>query len=383
MILLKPSAVIEDLPPGDEVIARIERAARTCYKSDMAHEIAAQKLLRDLKFLPGDPDKSRRIMADLQVTEAFVRKLLQMGHESTIEHVSATVRFIVDRGVAHELVRHRLAAYSQESTRYVDYTRDDKSQGHCQFIIPPWCNLKPGVYTTEHRIVEGPEAGSVSGNLCFKCDGEWVEFPEFAPDKQWLAAMMDAERFYQSLRKVGWSPQQARSVLPTSTKTEIVMTANLREFRHIFRMRTSPAAHPQMREVMIPLLAEFRARVPVLFDDVFPPEKKISDPVESLSCIRDPNPMARADSFVSAYPENQAHSGGVTVKAYRRICGACGTVTFFTDHKTGTGLNAAEVKAWRDRMHTCQMCGVTGEAVKVEPDPDSFTPKPLTPVDFL
>lgn len=633
MILLKPSAVIEDLPPGDEVLTRIERAARTCYKSDGEHKDAAQKQLRDPKFLPGDPNDSRRIMADRRVREDFVHKLLKMGHESTFEHVSATVRFIVDRGCcyhpdtlvltveggwkkmsdvqegeevftltddgqmipirpvhkieqdfdgelveieskqvslsvtpnhncwvfdhekrspatrtwkflradeltnnryqfeksckawprgvvddpcptiilpaldiprgfwtetlpersfsaepfwelvglwatdgsitfgtngcghrlsisqtkkrvcarieallselgleytrqsreyrikspqllrflymqfmhdfaedwgsarksyylrvprmlakfgptnwvkaflrgvvlgdggeyadgrvqittvsegfaqdlvelylkvgraanyypngkpgrkhtgvkpgqvseikvqaytvdvlrelqpmihtkkavkrvpykgkvvclelpehhrlyvmrngkavwcgnSHELVRHRLAAYSQESTRYVDYTREDKSQGHCQFVIPPWCKIEPGTYTTQED----------DAAVWVLKDGVDVNLDP--QSHAWVCAMAQAERFYQALRKThNWSPQQARGVLPNSTKTEIVMTANMREFRHLFQLRTSKAAHPQMREVMFPLLEEFRQRVPVLFDDIHPDDQ--------------------------------------------------------------------------------------------------------------
>lgn len=237
MILLKPSATIEAMPEGKQILETIERAARTCYKSEPQ----------------GDP-------------AGFVRKLLNMKHESTIEHVSATVRFVVDRGVSHELVRHRLASFSQESTRYCDYTREDKSQGHCQFIIPPWCSLEPGVYDQCRR--------SEDDGWDFKRDGEWIwsrakKPPEWSVALDyWLFAMSEAETKYKALRQQGWSPQQARSVLPNSTKTEIVVTANLREWRHILRLRTSKAAHPQMQEVMIPLLSEFKQRVPVLFEDI-------------------------------------------------------------------------------------------------------------------
>jgi thymidylate synthase (FAD) len=239
---MKPSFSIEAGVFGEEALRIIELAGRTCYKSEPR----------------GDP-------------AGFVRGIVKRGHESVIEHVSLTIRFIMDKAVTHELVRHRLASFSQESSRYVDYTREDKTGGHCQFIIPPWCNLEPGVYTIAERIIKELD-GSVFGSTQFQRDGEWVEFSDFVPDEQWLAAMANAEQSYQILRKSGWTPQQARSVLPNSTKTEIVMTANLREIRLILKLRTAKAAHPQMREIMIPLLAELKNRIPVLFEDINPEE---------------------------------------------------------------------------------------------------------------
>ena len=179
----------------------IELAGRTCYKSeDKITEESAEK---------------------------FVRGILKSGHESVIEHVSATVRFITNRGVTHELVRHRLCAFSQESTRYVDY------QNEMEFIIPVWW-----------------DDGSKGAKETF------------------TAAIKDAEWFYKELRNKGWRPEQAREVLPNALKTEIVVTANMREWRHIFKLRTSKAAHPQIRELMTSCLKGFKERIPVLFDDI-------------------------------------------------------------------------------------------------------------------
>jgi thymidylate synthase (FAD) len=178
------------------VLTQVERAGRTCYKSEPQ----------------GDPS-------------AFVRKLAKMGHHSVLEHAHFSIRFVTDRGVTHELVRHRLAAYSQESTRYCDYS------GEMEFIRPVWCDL---------------QTGSVM-------------------DKYWELTMQDAEKSYHHLRQRGWSPQQARAVLPNSLKTEIVMTANLREWRHVLALRASKAAHPQIRELMIPLLKELQGLLPELF----------------------------------------------------------------------------------------------------------------------
>jgi thymidylate synthase (FAD) len=198
MILVKPSATILAFTPW--ALELIEEAGRTCYKSE---------------------DKITKESAPI-----FAAAILKRQHDSVIEHASATVRFVCDRGVSHEIVRHRLASYSQESTRYCDY------RGEVAFVIPPWC--KEGEYGF----------------------------------KAWSEAMEAAEAYYKYLRSFGWKPEQARAVLPNSLKTEVVMTANLREWRHFFRLRTALAAHPQMREVAVPLLRDMKGRIPVVFDDI-------------------------------------------------------------------------------------------------------------------
>ena len=152
-----------------------------------------------------------------------------------IEHVGATVRFICDRGVTHEIVRHRIASYSQESTRYCNYSKS--KFGNEITVIDP----RPFI-------------------------------PDGAKFDIWKMAMQEAEQRYFSLIKCGMKPQMARSVLPNSLKTEIVMTANLREWRHFFFLRAAKPAHPQMRQLACPLLKEFRERVPVIFDDVGDPD---------------------------------------------------------------------------------------------------------------
>lgn len=184
----------------------IEAAGRTCYKSeDKIDEGSAKK---------------------------FVSKILRSGHESVIEHVSASVRFITNRGVTHELVRHRLCAYSQESTRYVDYA------DNIEFVLPVW--------------VTSDAVGSVYETGMAK----------------FIESLESSERAYRALRDEGWRPEQAREVLPNALKTEIVMTANLREWRHVFRLRTSKAAHPQIRSLMRSCLLGFQDVIPVLFDDL-------------------------------------------------------------------------------------------------------------------
>lgn len=157
----------------------------------------------------------------------FVAMVINSGHESVIEHEKVTVRVICDRGVTHEGVRHRIGSYSQESTRYCNY----RSRG-IQVIEPFF----------------------------------------FVGDKNkyqiWLNAMRACEKAYNALIEAGATPQEARSVLPNSLKTEIVITYNLREWRHFFKLRCSKRAHPQMREITIPLLREFQQKMPVVFDDI-------------------------------------------------------------------------------------------------------------------
>ena len=214
MKLIKPSHEILFISPNPLQI--IEAAGRTCYKSEA-------------KITDGSAEK-------------FVTMVIKRGHHSVIEHASMSVRFICDRGVTHEIVRHRLAAYSQESTRYCNY------KGGVTFIIPPWCN---DIKETEYKYY----------------DQELDEDVFSIESRIWLNAMLSAEANYKELLKRKWSPQQARSVLPNALKTEIIMTANLREWMHVLKLRTSKTAHPQMRELMIPLLAEVKKEIPIIFND--------------------------------------------------------------------------------------------------------------------
>ena len=190
---------------GEEILKHIERCARVCYKSeDRINDGSAEK---------------------------FVGMILKSGHESVLEHEKITVRFVCDRGVTHEIVRHRIASYSQESTRYCNYSKD-KFGGEITFIRP-----------------------------CF-----WAEDDEkFAV---WKETMQSIEDSYVKLISLGAKPEEARSILPNSVKTEIMVTMNLREWRHFFKLRTAERAHPQIREVAIPLLNELKGLVPVIFDDI-------------------------------------------------------------------------------------------------------------------
>lgn len=211
MYLMKPRFEILSFP--EQMLEQLELYGRVCYKSeDRISEGSAER---------------------------FVRMLVHTyQHESVIEHCNITVKFIVDRGVSHELVRHRLCSFSQESTRYCNYTKKGVI-----FIIPPWVNVPEGEFT--HDTVSTTNT-----------------------DDEWFDAMLRAETSYKYLMENGWTAQQARSVLPNSLKTEVVTTANLREWRHILKLRTAKTAHPQMREVMVPLLLAFQQRLPVIFDNI-------------------------------------------------------------------------------------------------------------------
>jgi len=180
-----------------EVYQTIELAGRTAYKSE------------------------DRITVDS--AEKFIKSIRERGHESVLEHFNISVRFITDRGVTHEIVRHRLVSYTQESTRYCNYS-------------------KKGVTFTEP--------------CDFTLENDDLEFLELV------------EAHYNKKIAQGKTPQQARYFLVNGLKTEIVCTANIREWRHILKLRTSKAAHPQMRALMIPLLRELQEKLPVLFDDI-------------------------------------------------------------------------------------------------------------------
>lgn len=205
MRIIKPYVEILDNINGAEMLRRIELAGRVCYKSEE-------------KITEGSAEK-------------FVKAIIKRGHESVLEHEKITVRFVCDRGVTHEIVRHRIASFSQESSRYCNYSPDGKLGG-ITFIEP--CFWEPGTY--KYNV--------------------------------WKAAMDAAAYAYCSLLANGATPEEARSVLPNSLKTELVMTANLREWRHFFNLRCDKAAHPQMREVANMLLEQMRQAVPVVFDDI-------------------------------------------------------------------------------------------------------------------
>lgn len=205
MNVIKPGFEILDKFDGEEIIRNIERMGRVCYKSE-------EKISND---------SARK----------FISNILKRGHESVIEHEKVSVRIICDRGVSHEIVRHRIASYSQESTRYCNYSKE-KFGKELTLIKPSFWSED----SDEYQI--------------------------------WLKTMKIIEETYNRFMEMGVEPQQARSILPNSLKTEIIVTMNLREWRHFFILRTASNAHPQMREIACPILQEFKKRIPIIFDDI-------------------------------------------------------------------------------------------------------------------
>lgn len=205
MKIIMPEVIFEDEIDQDKILKKLEKIGRVCYKSE--------NRIND------------------ESAEKFIKAIIKRGHESVIEHVSVSVRVICDRGVTHEIVRHRVASYSQESTRYCNYS-SDKFGGEMKFIKPCFFNDDDENY------------------------------------KLWIDSMKNVEETYNRMIENGATPQEARSILPNSIKTELVMTMNLREWRHFFRLRSDKAAHPQMRELSDMILKIFKQKLPVLFDDL-------------------------------------------------------------------------------------------------------------------
>lgn len=221
MKIIKQSYKILSKIEGKEMLKSIELAGRTCYKSeDKITEESAEK---------------------------FIKMLVELGHESVLEHEKISILFVCDRGVSHEIVRHRIASFSQESTRYCNYSQD-KFKSQITFIQPLW------ISDEQIEMVQ------------IMNEKNYMQVAETT--KVWYASISESEHAYNLLLKLGWQPQQARSILPNSLKTEIVVTANIREWRTIFKQRTSKAAHPQMRELMCPLLDELKVAIPVVFNDI-------------------------------------------------------------------------------------------------------------------
>ena len=205
MKVIAPGFEFIQKPDGERMLRNLELIGRVCYKSE------------------------DRITADSAAN--FIGILIKNGHESVIEHEKMTVKVVCDRGVSHEIVRHRLASYSQESTRYCNYNKE-KFGGELTFIRPFFWDGDPQKYAL------------------------------------WEQTMARIENAYIQLIGMGATPDEVRAVLPNCLKTELVMTMNLREWRHFFALRTSPKAHPQMRELTGPMLKAFREAVPVIFDDI-------------------------------------------------------------------------------------------------------------------
>lgn len=205
MLIIDPSYEILCEIRGAEIMRKIEMIGRVCYKSE-------SKITNDS-------------------AEKFVRMIIDSGHESVIEHEIISVKVICDRGISHEIVRHRIASYSQESTRYCNYA-NERFGRELTLIRPFFWNENSDKYAI------------------------------------WVNTMKCIEDNYNKLIEFGAKPEEARTILPNSLKTEVVMTMNLREWRHFFELRTSKHAHPQMKQIAIPILREFKKSLPAIFDDI-------------------------------------------------------------------------------------------------------------------
>lgn len=207
MKITKPNVQLVYMEDYATILKKLEMIGRVCYKSE--HNITNTS------------------------AEPFISAILQRGHESVIEHENVTIRITCDRGVTHEIVRHRLASYSQESTRYCNYGKDQ--------------------FENQIQVID------IATGFRYDFDDE-KDVKKYAI---WIDAMEYAEKQYFALLDAGATPQEARSVLPNSLKTEIVATMNLRQWRHFLKMRTAPAAHPQMREIADQIYDLFKLHLPV------------------------------------------------------------------------------------------------------------------------
>lgn len=209
----------------------IEAAGRTCYKSEDRIGCTLNHKEGHTEGL-GDNCGVCPHFSGAKLTSALIKS----HHDAMLEHGQATVKFLTNRGVTHELVRHRHASFGHESSRYCGYGKG-KFGEDLLFIQPVW---------------------------------EMTQEQE----EEFYTSLLNAEKAYKALIFRGWKPEQAREVLPNAIKTEIVMTCNFREWRHVFNLRalgTTGRPHPQIKALMLPLLAEFKTRIPVIFDDLVVP----------------------------------------------------------------------------------------------------------------
>ena len=219
MKLIKPKVEILDRIDGDQVIADITTVARTCYKSE------------DVRTKEKD--------------KALVKRLIESKHEAMLEFVDITVKFTTSIGITREIIRHRMASFANESTRYCNYSKD-KFDNELTFTIPSWTSIEEGEYSIDNLDEINNKA-----------------------DFLWAKMMLDAELTYLDLTILGRKAEQAREVLPMSTKSELCMKANLREWRHFFKLRCHRTAHPDIRVLALDLLKQMHEQIPIIFDDLY------------------------------------------------------------------------------------------------------------------
>lgn len=236
MKLVRPSVEILDNINEDEVLKRLESVTRTCYKSE--------------DKITESTDSAKKLLGTI----------MQVHHESILEFFDITVKFTCSRGCANEIVRHRLGSYTQESTRYCNYSKD-KFGNQLTFIIPQWSRLKECEYDADSVL-----------------DIEDLREFDFA------ATLSLIEVQYNALAKCGLRAEEARDILPLCTKTEINVKYNIREWRHFFELRCSSKAHPEIRLLARTLLKSFHDKLPLLFDDLY--KKYILHETDSKSDVQ-------------------------------------------------------------------------------------------------
>jgi len=229
MRIINPSFTFEDDIDADRMLNKIEKAYRICYLSE--------------------PKGNRN---------EFIATKIKAGHESPLEHASVTVVITTNRGVTHELVRHRIASYCQSSTRYCNYSKD-KFGNELTFIRPSWVSEKTlGEWDLEHSSYD-----------VFTFPLHDYDVP--LSDAEWFFSCYNIETAYLNCIKRDWTPEKARDLLNNSVATTIMVTMNLREWRHFFKLRaigTTGKPHPEMLQITLPMLAAFKEKIPVIFDDL-------------------------------------------------------------------------------------------------------------------
>ena len=228
MRIVKPSYEIKTEIENEKILNHLEMCARNCYKSE--------------------------VLIKKGSSEKFLKNIIKSGHDSILEHYSVTVKFVTSRAVLAQLTRHRLSSFAVESQRYCNYNKE-KFDGQVTFVQPTWINKDfSGEYNITWAGIYGIDM-EVSNNMD-------------KPTNRWFWNCAVCERDYLRLINEGWIPERAREVLNNSAKTEIIMTANLREWRTIFKQRCKSDAQSEIRSLLTDLLNEFKEKMPVLFEDL-------------------------------------------------------------------------------------------------------------------
>lgn len=236
MRIINPSFEFADEINAEQMLDKIEKAYRICYMSE--------------------PNGNRN---------TFIANKIKIGHESPLEHASVSVIITTNRGVTHELVRHRIASYSQSSTRYCNFSKD-KFGNEITFIRPAW---------VDERVLGEYHYGYVKTELTKTFPKEISELMRAdvaLPDIEWVdSCNLVEDEYLRMINRHGWTPERARDILNNSVATTIMVTMNLREWRHFFKLRaigTTGKPHPDMLQITVPMLAAFKEKIPVVFDDL-------------------------------------------------------------------------------------------------------------------